>query len=122
KGKKNYASSNINNRAESRDLQLAYTFDHYCQKYFLTHFSVKDIARKMNISAKYLSEIVSKITGKKALAILNQYRINYAKGLLLQTNMTPTQIAYELNFENPGYFFTFFKKATGLTPLQFRQI
>ncbi len=121
KGKARYTPQMEKPTAHSREAEIAHRFEAICQKEFLTLFSVKEIAAKMGLSARHLSETVKKVTGKKALDILNGYRINHAKSLLTQTDFTPTRIAYELNFENPDYFFTFFKRSTGVTPQQFRQ-
>lgn len=122
KGKSNYQLNATSGTISNREVELANQFESLCQHTFLTHFTVKEIAQKMHISPKHLSETVRKVTGQKALDILNSYRLTNAKALLLQTSLTSTQIAHELNFDNPNYFFTFFKKSTGLTPNQFRQI
>ena len=121
KGKMGYRSDS-RSIALNREVELAHKFESFCQENFLTHFTVKEVAQELNVSPKHLSETVKKITGKRALGILNGFRLMNAKALLSQTSLTSRQIAYELNFENPDYFFTFFKKSTGLTPLQFRQI
>ena len=121
KGKKVYQSDG-RSMPQNREVELAHEFESFCQENFLTHFTIKEIAGEMHVSAKHLSETVKRVTGKRALDILNGYRLRNAKALLSQTSLTSRQIAYELNFENPDYFFTFFKKSTGLTPLQFRQI
>ena len=104
----------------SRAAELTANFHRFCQRQFRTHRTVKDIASEMNVSPKYLSEVVSRTTGQKALSILNRYRIDHAKALLLQTTLSPTEVAYHLNFEHPNYFFTLFKQTIGLTPRQFR--
>lgn len=122
KGKRNYQSGQAYCAVSSRDIELTHQFESHCQQDFLTHFTVKEIAQTMNVSPKHLSETVKKVTGQKALDILNGYRLTNAKALLLQTSLTSTQIARELNFDSPDYFFTFFKKSTGLTPSQFRHI
>ena len=122
KGKQNYETAAVCHKISSRDMALTNRFELLCQQEFLTHFTVKEIALKMNVSPKHLSDTVSKVTGQRALDILNGYRLTNAKALLRQTSLTSTQIARELNFENPDYFFTFFKKSTGLTPSQFRHI
>ena len=122
KGKQNYQTAAAGHKISSRDMELTYQFEILCQQNFLTHFTVKEIALKMNVSPKHLSDTISKVTGQKALDILNSFRLTNAKALLRQTSLTSTQIARELNFENPDYFFTFFKKSTGLTPSQFRHI
>ena len=121
KGRHHYAWTQPVHPANPRGLEITSSFEAFCQENFLDYHTIKEIAAEMGLSAKHLSETIKNGTGKKALDILNGYKLNYAKALLSHTQLTPTQIAYELNFENPGYFFTFFKRSTGYTPLQFRQ-
>jgi YesN/AraC family two-component response regulator len=64
--------------------------------------------------------VVKGVTGRNALEILHTNRIHYAKSLLLQTELSPTEVSYELNFTNPNYFFTYFKKLTGQTPSAYK--
>lgn len=121
KGRHHYTWTQPLDLANCRELEIASSFEVFCQENYLDYHTVKEIALEIGLSAKHLSETIKKVTGKKALEILNEYKLNYAKALLSHTQLTPTQVAYELNFENPGYFFTFFKRLTGLTPVQFRQ-
>jgi AraC family transcriptional regulator, transcriptional activator of pobA len=102
--------------------QLTATFEALCQELFLRHTTVAEYADRLNVSPKHLSETVKKVTGRNALYIINSYRINYAKALLKQTRTLPSEIGYELGFSSNAYFYTFFRKLTGLTPTQFRQM
>jgi AraC-like DNA-binding protein len=92
------------------------------QKHFLEFTTVKAYADKLHISAKHLSESVKKVSGQGALQIIHKVQVSYAKAQLLQTGKTISQVAHELNFENPEYFSVFFKRLTGKSPLQFRTI
>lgn len=89
---------------------------------FLRIHTVKEYALRLSVTPKHLTEIVKEQTGHTALEILHNLKIEYAKGLLKQTNLTIKQIAFELGFENPEYFNVFFKRQTGFTPIKFRQI
>jgi AraC family transcriptional regulator, transcriptional activator of pobA len=99
----------------SRFLQL-------CNLSFLELHTVKDYASILSVTPKHLTEIVKEQTGQTALETIHNLKIGYAKGLLTQTNLSVKQIALELGFDNPEYFNVFFKKLTGETPNQFRQI
>lgn len=89
---------------------------------FLRFHTVKEFAKLLSVTPKHLSEAVKAQTGLTALETLQQLKINYAKGLLRQSQLTVKQIAIELGFENSEYFNVFFKRYTGETPGQFRQI
>lgn len=54
--------------------------------------------------------------------LLREMRLSQAFYMLKNTNLDITDIATKLGFENDTYFYTFFKNATGMTPLQYRKI
>ena len=82
--------------------------------------SVNAIANELNTSARYLSDLLKQETGKTALEHIHIFLIDEAKNLLLGTENTIAETAYQLGFENPPYFSRLFKKEVGLTPLEFR--
>lgn len=51
---------------------------------------------------------------------IDEMVIMSAKAMLKSSDMTVSQIAEELNFTNPSFFGTYFKKRTNLTPLQYK--
>lgn len=83
--------------------------------------SVKYMADQLNISARYLSDLLKQETGKAALDHIHLFLINEAKNILMSTDNTVAQTAYQLGFENPPYFSRMFKKEVGLTPVQYRE-
>jgi AraC-like DNA-binding protein len=120
KAKKNYHQPTDHLNAISREQEIYNEFESLVQKHFLELTSVKAYADKIYVSPKHLSETVKKVSGQSALQIIHKAQLNYAKALLLQTSKNISEIAYELNFENPDYFSVFFKRLTGKSPLQFR--
>lgn len=82
--------------------------------------SVKEIADKLFISSRYLSDLLKQETGKTALELIHIYLISEAKNLLTEGEKNIAEISYELGFENPTYFSRLFKRETGLTPINFR--
>lgn len=60
--------------------------------------------------------------GKSFSDYLEEYKIEEAKRLLLQTGMTVAEIATELNYTNAQNFIRFFSKSTGVTPGKFRKL
>ncbi|WP_231749137.1 helix-turn-helix domain-containing protein [Flavobacterium rakeshii] len=103
-------------------------FQDTLEKYFETsqHISnglptVNYLAEKLNISPRYLSDVLKQETGKTALDHIHIYLIKEAKNLLLSSDSNVAQIAYELGFETPSYFTRLFKKVVGHTPVQYKQ-
>lgn len=82
--------------------------------------SVHAIAGELHTSARYLSDLLKQETGKTALEHIHIFLIDEAKNLLLGTDKTVAETAYQLGFENPPYFSRLFKKEVGLTPVEFR--
>jgi AraC-like DNA-binding protein len=64
---------------------------------------------------------LSQETGKTALEHIHIAMVLEAKNLLLSTDKTVSETAYELGFENPPYFSRLFKKEFGLTQTEYRE-
>ena len=82
--------------------------------------STKYLADKVNLSANYLGDLLKKETGKNTKEHINDYVIHKAKNILLNTEASVSEIAYDLGFNYPHYFSRMFKQKTGLTPLKYR--
>lgn len=82
--------------------------------------SIEQIAEKMLVSQRYLSDTLKKETGKTTTEHLQLYLIDEAKNVLLNPNKSISEVAYELGFEYPQYFSRLFKKKEGLSPTEYR--
>ncbi|MGH1517937.1 helix-turn-helix domain-containing protein [Chryseobacterium sp. JK1] len=83
--------------------------------------SVKAVSQKLNVSTNYLSDMLKGITGKTTLQHIHDKLIETAKIKLSTTNMTISEISYELGFEHPQSFAKLFKNKTNISPNQFRR-
>ncbi|WAC13851.1 helix-turn-helix domain-containing protein [Dyadobacter pollutisoli] len=83
--------------------------------------TVNEIAEQLNVSAHYLSDMLRSLTGMSAQQHIHNGLIEKAKEILLTTNLTVNETAYNLGFEYPQYFNRLFKSKTGLTPAAFRK-
>lgn len=77
-------------------------------------------AAQMNISSKYLTNIVSLVTGHTPKTIIDQYVILQLKMHLKRTTQSIKEMAWEFHFADVSFFCRYFKKHTGLTPQQIR--
>ena len=77
-------------------------------------------AEKMNISSKYLTNIVNQVTGHTPKTIIDQYVILQLKLHLKRTTQSIKEMAWEFHFADVSFFCRYFKKHTGLTPQQIR--
>ena len=89
------------------------------------HFQVQKgvdyYASSLNITPKYLSEVLLSQTGKSAKTHIGDFIFMEAKSLLKQTNMSIQEICYWLGYEDAAYFARTFKKWAGLTPSAYRE-
>lgn len=83
---------------------------------YKTNRSVKFYADKLNLTPKYLSTAIKRITGRPILDWIHEAILIDAKMLLRTTDMTVQEISEQLNFSSPSAFVQFFKKHTGKTP------
>lgn len=78
-------------------------------------------AEQMNISSKYLTNIVNQVTGHTPKTIIDQYVILQIKMHLKRTTQSIKEMAWEFHFADVSFFCRYFKKHTGLTPQQIRE-
>ncbi len=94
----------------------------YMEEYLQNRIGASDVAHALNMSHRTLSRIFKKETGISITEKLHELRINKACRLLCKTELSISEIAEETGFENIYYFSTTFKKATGNSPKQFREL
>ena len=82
--------------------------------------TVKFMATQLNLSPKYLSDLLKQETGKSALELIHLHVVSEAKNMLVEGNRSIAEIAYQLGFENPPYFSRMFKKEVGMSPKEFK--
>lgn len=92
----------------------------YIEKNIDQNFTLEDVANEIFISPAYLSQLFNNLTGATYSSYVTSARINVAKKLLLTTDKTVNDVAMMAGFSQSSYFVTTFKKATGVTPKQFR--
>ncbi len=83
--------------------------------------TVNLMADKLNLSPRYLSDLLKQETGKTAMELIHIFLIAEAKNLLKGADQSVAEIAYTLGFENLPYFSRLFKKEVGLSPVQFKK-
>ena len=89
-----------------------------------THFSeditLDDIASHAHISTSYASRLFKREYRISVMEYLTSLRIREASGLLADTTMRIEEIAYQVGYEDAGYFTKVFRKTQGMTPSQYR--
>jgi len=83
--------------------------------------TVEFFATELNLSPRYLSDMLRSLTGQNAQQLIHEKLIEKAKDYLTTTQLSVAEIAYQLGFEHPQSFNKLFKNKTNQTPVQFKQ-
>jgi len=83
--------------------------------------SVQFLSEALHMSSSYLSDMLRSLTGQNAQQHIHQKLIEKAKEKLSITNLSVSEVAYELGFEHPQSFSKLFKSKTKLSPMEFRR-
>ena len=83
--------------------------------------TVQYISDQLHISTGYLSDMLRSLIGMNTQQYIHEKLIEKAKEKLTTTELTISEIAYELGFEYPQSFSKLFKTKTSLSPLEFRK-
>lgn len=90
------------------------------ERHAISHRQLEYYANLLNISPKYLSQIVLDITGSTPRTLICRQVLLEAKVLLSNPTLTIQQVSDRLNFANPSFFGTFFRRQTGITPKAYK--
>ncbi len=82
--------------------------------------TARDAANALDYNPDYLTQILKADTGMTLCEYLNDIRLKEAKNLLLNSNRTISEIAYEVGFSDEKYFMKLFKQKENVTPTQYR--
>lgn len=100
--------------------QLLRKYKHLIDKHYKEYHKVSDYAEMLAITSDYLNRSIKSITGKSAKEFITERIIVEAKRVLLFTEQTNKELAYDLGFEEQAHFSNFFKKLNGVSPNDFR--
>ncbi len=84
--------------------------------------TIQYLASNCHLSTSYLSDLLTKETGRSAKDHINDFLVDKAQHLLLSSTDSISGIAYTLGFNYPHYFGRLFKQKTGKTPQEYRQL
>ena len=84
--------------------------------------SLENIADELSISKNYLCNVFKEETGENTTAYINKLRIEKAKQLLLEKNYKLKEIYSKVGFSNQYYFSKVFKKVSGMTVTEYKNL
>ena len=92
----------------------------YIHAHFSEALSREDIAHQVGISADYLTDCFRQEISITPMTYLRRYRIRQARELLETTNLSMTQIAFDVGFSESAHFARIFQREVGMTPRAYR--
>ena len=93
----------------------------FVEKNYSRKISLREMAFVVNMSEQSFSRFFSKVMGRSFFAFLNEYRINIASRMLIDTDWSVAQIGFECGYESLPFYYKQFKKVCGITPNMYRK-
>lgn len=116
-----YCIDNFENNNTS-STRIAESISKFIKENYGEDLSLARLSREFAMVPTYLSKFFKKKTGIGLNEYINITRIEEAKKLLRETDMSITQVAFTCGFNDSNYFAAVFKKLTGITPKKFSKI
>lgn len=105
---------------KSREQQLFTGFIRLVGQYAAERHGLDFYASHLCVTPRYMSTIVRNVSGKSAKHWIDEATINAIKVQLRYTDKQVAEIAYDMNFPNSSFFCKYFKRLTGMTPMDYR--
>ena len=109
-------------RPLNRREQIFHDFLTLLEQNFMQERSISFYAGRMCLTPKYLSTIIKDVSGKHGMQWIDEYVTLEAKALLRNSNLTVKEVSDQLHFPSQSMFGRFFKKMTGYSPKQYKQL
>ncbi len=108
-------------REKSNDRNIFDRFIYLVNNHCKSEHQMKFYADRMCLTERYLGTVVKKASGLTAKEWIDRAIVTTAKLMLRHDNLTAVEIADRLHFPNASFFSKYFKRLTGLTPLEYRR-
>ena len=108
------------NEARAADGSLTYVL-RYIHSRYTEPITLELLAQMEHISKSYLSRQFKRQTGMTVIGYVNRLRVEAAKRLLTGSELRVDEIAYQVGFESPKYFYRVFKSSMDVSPAAFRK-
>ncbi|MHA9741105.1 response regulator transcription factor [Robinsoniella peoriensis] len=100
--------------------QLFHSIQEYIRKNYHQKLTLQMISSEFYVTPAYCSSLLKEKLDQSFNEYLGEIRLEKAKQLLRETDLSADRISDEIGYSNPKYFFKVFKKLTGFTPLEYR--
>ncbi len=106
-------------QADTRPIRIA---KQYIQANFSAPITLEEVSNVVGFNASYFSALFKKESGMNFVDYLLEMRMNKAKELLRETNLSVAAVCREVGYSDLKHFTKSFKKYTGISPNEFRKI
>lgn len=103
------------------DNQRINTVYNYIREHYAERITLATLSGLVYMSEEAFSRFFSRIMQKPLFTFLNEYRINMASKMLIETDMQVAEISFACGYESPPFFFRQFRKFGGVTPAAYRK-
>lgn len=110
----------LENSHLSREQRVFTDFINLVSQYATLHHEIEFYADKLCLSPRYVGNLVKRASGKSAKQWIDDAIVTRIKIELHHSDKQIQQIADEMNFTNSSFFTKFFRRMTGMTPIEFR--
>lgn len=117
-----YNKDSENKKRKSRQVTMLHQFIDLVNEYGLKEHNQKFYADRLCVTPSHLGFVVRQVSGETVMTWVNRNIIMHAKSMLKYTDEPVFEIAEDLYFPNPSFFNKFFKRHTGMTPMEYRNM
>jgi two-component system response regulator YesN len=111
----------INTKKEKQTSGVISKAKNYIEINYKKDISLDDVSRTVDISPYYFSKLFKEETGENFIDYLTNIRIEKAKSLLKNSDLSIKNICVDTGYSDPNYFSRIFKKLVGVTPTEYRE-
>ena len=111
-----------NRKGEYANPIVAYCLQAIQDNYSDSNFNISNLADTLHLSLSYLSTVFKNATGQNISSFLSAKRLEQARELLRDASIPIRDVCFSSGYDDPRYFAKFFKKHTGMTPSEFRNL
>jgi len=115
------ASRNVTSKKEEQSSGIIAKAKTYIDSHYRRDISLDDVSREVEISPYYFSKLFKEETGENFIEYVTNIRMEQAKKLLTNSELSMKEICGEIGYADPNYFSRIFKKNIGVTPTEYKE-
>ncbi|MGY6647734.1 AraC family transcriptional regulator [Wenyingzhuangia sp. IMCC45574] len=115
------AGPSFANSLSSKESERINVIYNYIKEHHLDKISLDDISNVMNMSNDTFSRFFKKTFNKSFFAFLNEYKVSIACKLLINSDLSVSEVGYQIGYNNLTFFHRQFQKHMGMSPSKYRK-